>query len=68
MLDTKAYMNSATLEDVVFNAHIPSCHLENVEQILRHVFWLHWLVHDIFYWPEFELPIATFLHQTFIYK
>ena len=59
-------MDSASLEDIVFNADIPCGHLENVKQILWDVFWLDWLIHDVFYGLESEFSFTTYLHQSFI--
>ena len=68
VLNAEADMDTTSFENVVVKSYIPSCHLPDMEQVLRNVFGFHFLIHYIFYVSELKLPFTIFLHEAFVHE
>ena len=52
MLYAKTYVDSAAFQVVLGQTEVPRSHLEDMKQVIWHIFILDGLVHDITQWPH----------------
>ena len=66
MLDSEAQMDTPSLEHVICETHIPSSHLEHVEDVLRDFLLGHVLVHDVLQVAELKVALGVLVHEAFL--
>ena len=63
MLDSKHNVHSTAFQNIILEADIPSCHLENVEDVFGNLVFRNIWIHDILERPHFVLAFIIFCHE-----
>ena len=66
MLDAEHKVDSAVLQDGVFDPKIPRCALEAMQNIARNIFVRNVFMHDVAQVFHLEIAFAVHLHQSFL--